>query len=54
MRIVQSALLVAATMMVAGPDSAAAQQTYPNRSVQLVVPVRAVLLLARDLGRGCS
>jgi tripartite-type tricarboxylate transporter receptor subunit TctC len=39
MRIVQSALLVAATIMVAGPDSAAAQQTYPNRPVQLVVPV---------------
>src|SRR6267378_8079038 len=39
MRILQSALLVAATIMVAGPDSAAAQQTYPNRPVQLVVPV---------------
>ena len=39
MRIVQSALLLAATMMVAGPGSAAAQQTYPNRPVQLVVPV---------------
>jgi len=39
MRIVQSALLLAATMMVAGSDSATAQQTYPNRPVQLVVPV---------------
>jgi tripartite-type tricarboxylate transporter receptor subunit TctC len=39
--------------MVAGPDSAAAQQTYPNRPVQLVVPVPpggAADFLARTIG----
>ena len=39
MRTVQSALLVAATIMVVEAASADAQQTYPNRPVQLVVPV---------------
>ena len=39
MRTVQNALLVAATIMVAGAASADAQQTYPNRPVQVVVPV---------------
>src|ERR1700716_4563320 len=39
MRLVRSVLLVAATIVVAAADPADAQQNYPNRPVQLVVPV---------------
>src|SRR4030081_3345872 len=39
MRLVRSVLLVAAPIVVAAADPADAQQTYPNRPVQLVVPV---------------
>ena len=39
MRTVRTVLLAAATIMVAAATPASAQQSYPNRPVQLVVPV---------------
>ena len=39
MRAVRMVLLAAATIMVAAAAPASAQQSYPNRPVQLVVPV---------------
>ena len=39
MRILRTVLLAAATIMIAAATPASAQQSYPNRPVQLVVPV---------------
>ena len=39
MRIVRTVLLAAVPIMIAAAVPASAQQSYPNRSVQLVVPV---------------